>query len=293
MEMKGSQTVAATVERTWHGLNDPDTLKACIPGCEALEPAGENSWTVVMNLKIGPVGARFKGKLLLSNVQAPNSYTIQFEGQGGAAGFGKGSADVKLSPADGGTLLEYGVNAQIGGRIAQVGARLVDAAAKKMADDFFARFNKVIAEGGAAAAAQAAAPAEPAAPSRPAVSPALSDASAAEAAAVSPSLDVVMPPAAAAAPLTPPAPAAPMAQSPAAASAAPIPAPAPAVPPQAAPAPAQAAAMPAQAAAAPAQAGPAPAPASAATPPTSRKPAWIWWLLAIIVLFVVYWMLRG
>ncbi len=279
MEMKGSQTVAATVERTWQGLNDPDTLKACIPGCETLEPAGENAWTVVMNLKIGPVGARFKGKLALSNVLEPRSYTIQFEGQGGAAGFGKGSADVALSPAGEGTLLEYGVNAQIGGRIAQVGARLVDAAAKKMADDFFARFNKVIAEGaGAGPAAMAAAPAGVGTGIEAGVGGDNGAASAGLAASASPP---VLGDAAAVQAAAVPA-------SPAPAGAAPMAGPA-AVPRPAEPAaPVSAAAAPASAPAAQAAPGAPGAPA-----PAGGKSTWIWWLLAIIILFVLYLMFRG
>jgi carbon monoxide dehydrogenase subunit G len=152
MEMNGSQTITASVDRTWQALNDPQTLKACIPGCESIQPVGDDTWIIAMNVRIGPVSARFKGRLGLSNINPPNAYTIDFEGQGGAA-FARGSADVKLSPAEQSTLseqitlLEYEVDAQVGGKIAQVGARLVSAASRKLADDFFKRFNERVAVG--------------------------------------------------------------------------------------------------------------------------------------------------
>lgn len=152
MEINGSQTITASVDRTWQALNDPQTLKACIPGCESIQPVGDDIWIIAMNVRIGPVSARFKGRLGLSNINQPNTYTIDFEGQGGAA-FARGSADVKLSPAEQSTLseqitlLEYEVDAHVGGKIAQVGARLVSAASRKLADDFFKRFNEQVAVG--------------------------------------------------------------------------------------------------------------------------------------------------
>lgn len=152
MELIGQQLIAAPIDRTWVALNDPGTLKACIAGCDSIDKVSDNEYTVSMAVRIGPVNAKFKGKLRLENLQPPTSYTIVFEGQGGVAGFGKGSADVKLSPQDGGTLLDYAARAQVGGKIAQIGSRLVDAAAKKMADDFFAAFNEKVASAAPAAA---------------------------------------------------------------------------------------------------------------------------------------------
>ena len=140
MELKGEQLIPASQQRTWDALNDPEVLKACIAGCETLERTEEGGFTATLALRIGPVSARFKGKLALSDVQPPQSYTIHFDGQGGMAGFGKGSAQVQLSPADGGTLLNYVAKAQVGGKLAQVGSRLVDAAAAKITNDFFAAF---------------------------------------------------------------------------------------------------------------------------------------------------------
>ena len=151
MELIGQQLIAAPIDRTWVALNDPGTLKECIAGCDSIDKVSDNEYTVSMAVRIGPVNAKFKGKLKLENLQPPTSYTIVFEGQGGVAGFGKGSADVKLTPQDGGTLLDYAARAQVGGKIAQIGSRLVDAAAKKMADDFFAAFNAKVAGAGPAA----------------------------------------------------------------------------------------------------------------------------------------------
>lgn len=197
MQLQGQQLIPASVERTWAALNDPEVLKACVPGCETLERTADDAFSATMALKIGPVSARFKGNLKLTDVQAPTSYTIHFDGQGGVAGFGKGSAAVRLEAADGGTLLHYDAKAQVGGKLAQIGSRMVDAAAGKITQDFFRAFcEKVGAEAVAAGevppsaeagaldasanasaegAAVAAAPARPAtasvtAPSRPATS---------------------------------------------------------------------------------------------------------------------------
>lgn len=145
MELIGQQRIAAPIDKTWVALNDPGVLKECIAGCDSIERVSDREYAVAMGVKIGPVNAKFKGKLFLDNLQPPNSYTINFEGQGGVAGFGKGSADVKLSPDGGATLLDYAARAQVGGKIAQIGSRLVDMAAKKMADDFFAAFNAKVA----------------------------------------------------------------------------------------------------------------------------------------------------
>src|SRR4051812_19150437 len=141
MDMQGSRVLAASREQAWEGLNDPEVLKACIPGCDKVEPAGENQYAIGMGVKVGPVSARFAGKIFLQDVNPPSSYTLRFEGQGGAAGFGKGQAQVRLEPQDPGCELNYTVNAQVGGRIAQVGQRLIDGVAKSMAEDFFKRFD--------------------------------------------------------------------------------------------------------------------------------------------------------
>jgi carbon monoxide dehydrogenase subunit G len=141
MEMKGEQLVPASQQATWAALNDPEVLKACVPGCESIVPAGENVYEVLMVARVGPVSAKFKGKLTLSDINPPQSYSISFEGQGGAAGFAKGGAQVRLSPEGDATKLSYDVKANVGGKLAQIGSRLVDAAAKKVADDFFKNFN--------------------------------------------------------------------------------------------------------------------------------------------------------
>ena len=140
MVMSGEQQLAAPREAVWAKLNDPAVLKACIPGCETLDVTGENEFTVVATNKVGPVKARFKGKVRLTDLDPPNGYKISGEGDGGIAGFAKGGAVVRLTDKDGGTLLTYNVEAQIGGKLAQLGQRLVNGAAKKLADDFFAKF---------------------------------------------------------------------------------------------------------------------------------------------------------
>jgi hypothetical protein len=141
MELQGNRLIPAPVPVTWEALNDPDTLKACIAGCESLERTGDDAYTAVVAMRIGPVSARFKGNLKMTNVDAPNGYTIAFDGQGGVAGFGKGSADVKLAPeGDAATRLSYAARAQVGGKMAQIGSRLIDATASKITDDFFKAF---------------------------------------------------------------------------------------------------------------------------------------------------------
>jgi carbon monoxide dehydrogenase subunit G len=145
MNLQGERRIPASVEQTWAALNDPETLKSCIAGCESLEATGENEYLAVLALKIGPVNARFKGKLQLTDVVAPESYRINFEGQGGVAGFGKGHAEVKLSPDGDATVLKYDANAQVGGKIAQIGSRLVNSAAAKVADGFFKSFEAKMA----------------------------------------------------------------------------------------------------------------------------------------------------
>ena len=162
MQLQGQQLIPASVERTWAALNDPEVLKACVPGCETLERTADDAFTATMALKIGPVSARFKGSLKLTDVQAPDRYTIHFDGQGGVAGFGKGSASVRLEAADGGTMLHYDAKAQVGGKLAQIGSRMVDAAAGKITQDFFKAFCARVGAD-AAAAGESPAPAEAAA----------------------------------------------------------------------------------------------------------------------------------
>lgn len=145
MEMSGEQLVPAPQQAVWDALNDPEMLKACVPGCESIEPTGENAYQVLMVARVGPVSAKFKGKLTLSDIRPPESYSLAFEGQGGAAGFAKGGAQVRLSRKNEETLLAYDVKASVGGKLAQIGSRLVDAAAKKIADDFFRHFNEKVA----------------------------------------------------------------------------------------------------------------------------------------------------
>lgn len=143
MEMQGSRALAVTQQQAWDALNDPAVLKASIPGCDKLEATGENQYAVGMAVKIGPVAAKFAGKVTLSDINPPNNYTIAFDGQGGVAGFGKGQSRVLLAPAaEGpGCELSYTVQAQVGGKIAQMGQRLIDGAARSMAEDFFKRFD--------------------------------------------------------------------------------------------------------------------------------------------------------
>ncbi|MBV8032195.1 MAG: carbon monoxide dehydrogenase subunit G [Betaproteobacteria bacterium] len=149
MEMTGEQLVPAPQAEVWRALNDPEVLKQCVPGCESIEPTGDNAYQVLMVARVGPVSAKFKGKLTLSDVKAPDSYSLAFEGQGGAAGFAKGSAKVSLSsPGHDQTRLAYDVHANVGGKLAQIGSRLVDAAAKKVADDFFRAFNEKLSHRG-------------------------------------------------------------------------------------------------------------------------------------------------
>ena len=142
MDMQGSRQLAVTQQQAWEALNDPEVLKVCIPGCDSIEATGEGAYALTNAIKVGPVSAKFKGNLQLTDIQAPDSYTINFEGNGGAAGFGKGSAKVNLVPNDAGCVLGYSVNASVGGKIAQVGQRLIDGVAKSMAESFFKRFDE-------------------------------------------------------------------------------------------------------------------------------------------------------
>lgn len=140
MDMTGERRIAAPRPKVWEALNDPEILKAAIPGCENLERLSDNELQAKAAVKIGPISAKFSGRVTLSEIDPPNSYRISGEGQGGAAGFAKGGASVRLRDEGAETLLSYEVKAEIGGKIAQLGARLVDATAKQMADSFFTRF---------------------------------------------------------------------------------------------------------------------------------------------------------
>ncbi|TAM10566.1 MAG: carbon monoxide dehydrogenase [Nevskiaceae bacterium] len=141
MDMQGSRQLVVQQQEAWEALNDPAVLKLCVPGCKSIDPDGENAYKFVTGLKIGPVDATFKGTIKLSDINPPNSYTINFDGNGGAAGYGKGTAQVTLAPKDSGCELTYTAHATVGGRMAQVGQRLVDGVAKQMLELFFKRFN--------------------------------------------------------------------------------------------------------------------------------------------------------
>ena len=144
MKMTGEVALPADRQTVWEKLNDPETLKLCIPGCQSLEKSG-SGFAAVAKIKVGPVSATFKGSVELTDLDPPNSYRISGQGEGGVAGFAKGGARVRLSDAEGGgTLLSYDVEANIGGKLAQLGGRLVDGVAKKMADQFFACFVKSV-----------------------------------------------------------------------------------------------------------------------------------------------------
>ena len=145
MDMQDSRQIGARRAVVWAALNDPDVLKACIPGCDSIEKTGENELQARVTLKIGPVKASFSGKVTLSNIDPPNGYTISGEGQGGAAGHARGGADVRLEEQGEETILHYTVRAEVGGKIAQLGSRLIDATAKKLAGEFFERFAEVVA----------------------------------------------------------------------------------------------------------------------------------------------------
>lgn len=140
MELTSSRTVPTNLEATWAALNDPEALKACIPGCESIERVSDTEFRVAMTARVGPVSAKFSGRIVLADLNPPASYRMSFEGQGGAAGFARGEARVALTPEGEGTRIDYTASAQVGGKLAQIGSRLVDGAAAKVADDFFARF---------------------------------------------------------------------------------------------------------------------------------------------------------
>ncbi|WP_341910398.1 carbon monoxide dehydrogenase subunit G [Ferrovibrio terrae] len=177
MELTGEQIIPAPRQAVWDALYDPEILRQCIAGCESITKTSDTDFEATVQVKVGPVKARFKGKVSLGDLDPPNSCTISGEAQGGvAAGFGKGNAKVQLTDADAGaTRLTYAVNAQVGGKLAQIGARLIDGVAAKMAEDFFAKFNQLVgAPDNASATPDAGATAEPsvaAAPSSAAAQP--------------------------------------------------------------------------------------------------------------------------
>ncbi len=144
MDMTGSQRIEASREVVYAALNDVDVLRQCIPGCEAVEKTSDSEMTAKVTLKIGPVKASFSGKVTLSDLDPPNGYTITGEGSGGAAGFAKGGAKVSLEADGDATMLHYTVSAQIGGKLAQLGGRLIDATSKKLAGDFFEKFSEIV-----------------------------------------------------------------------------------------------------------------------------------------------------
>jgi carbon monoxide dehydrogenase subunit G len=162
MDMTGERRIAAPRQAVWQALNDPAVLKASIPGCESLDKLSDNEMQATAAVKVGPMSGRFSGKVHLADLDPPNGYTISGEGQGGVLGFAKGGARVGLADDGPGTLLQYEVHAQVGGKLAQLGARLIDATAKQMADAFFDRFSNQVGQPAAAAA-----PAERIYPSTP------------------------------------------------------------------------------------------------------------------------------
>lgn len=161
MDMQATRSLSVTQQQAWQALNDPEVLKLCIPGCDKVEATAEHEYDIGMALRIGPVSAKFKGHIKLSDIVPPASYRISFEGQGGPAGFGKGNAQVQLTPTDSGCELAYTVNASVGGKVAQLGQRLIDGAAKSLAEDFFKRFDDEMQRRHSAAPAAAPAASSP------------------------------------------------------------------------------------------------------------------------------------
>jgi len=185
MDMQGSRQLAVTREQAWDALNDPEILKRCITGCEKFELTAENTYAIVVAIRIGPVSARFNGKVTLTDIVVPESYALRFDAQGGAAGFGKGESQVLLVPNEQGVELRYTVKSTVGGKLAQIGQRLIDGVAKSLAEEFFSRFEAELVKrfappvapaapaeepqeaahsAGGAAAPVAASPAQPTAP---------------------------------------------------------------------------------------------------------------------------------
>jgi carbon monoxide dehydrogenase subunit G len=150
MEIKGAYKIAAPRETVWASLNDPEILKKCLPGCEKLEKEGDNAFTATIKARVGPVSAKFSGAVTLEDLDPPNGYRIVGEGKGGVAGFAKGGAKVTLREDGAATVLAYDAEAKVGGKLAQIGSRLVLGTARKLADDFFKKFAETVAPGIAA-----------------------------------------------------------------------------------------------------------------------------------------------
>jgi hypothetical protein len=168
MDMSGEKRINAPRARVWEALNDPESLKASIPGCDLVEKKSDTEFTAKVALAIGPVKAKFTGEVTLSDLDPPNGYTLSGQGSGGVAGFGKGEAKVSLRDDGGATIIAYQVHATVGGKLAQVGQRLIDSTAKKLADQFFEKFSRHVESGEEPAVAAAPPPSAAAAPARPA-----------------------------------------------------------------------------------------------------------------------------
>ncbi|MCR9254815.1 MAG: carbon monoxide dehydrogenase subunit G [Alphaproteobacteria bacterium] len=204
MKLSGEHRIPASRELVWEGLNDPAVLKECIPGCESLEETGENELSATVKAKVGPVSAKFSGVVTLSELNPPESYVISGEGKGGAAGFAKGGAKVTLTADGSDTILNWEADANVGGKLAQIGSRLIDSTAKKMAGQFFGKFSEVVAARAAEAApaeapaaeapAEAAPAGEPVAAAQPAQAPAQAAAQPAAHAETAPKTDKPLPP---------------------------------------------------------------------------------------------------
>jgi carbon monoxide dehydrogenase subunit G len=172
MDMTGEYRIPAPREKVWQALNDAEILKQCIPGCDELVKDSDTEMRAKVSARVGPVSAKFAGKVTLSDIKPPESYTISGEGTGGVAGFAKGGASVALREEDGVTVLSYTAKATVGGKLAQIGSRLIDSTARKMADDFFGKFASVVGEAVPAAVAPPAPPTEAPAPAAPEAKPA-------------------------------------------------------------------------------------------------------------------------
>lgn len=159
MDMQATRSLPVTQAQAWAALNNAEVLKSCIPGCDKFELSGEHQYQVGVAIKIGPVAAKFSGTVQLKDIVAPTSYALQFDAQGGMAGFGKGECQVLLTPTDSGCDLQYTVHSKVGGKLAQLGQRLIDGAAKSLTEDFFTRFEAALAQQFSTAPVAEAAPA--------------------------------------------------------------------------------------------------------------------------------------
>jgi carbon monoxide dehydrogenase subunit G len=155
MDLIGDQRISAPRQKVWEALNDPAVLSACIPGCQSLEKEADDRFNAIAEVRIGPIGARFKGAVELSEIDAPNGYVIRGKGNGGIAGSASGTARVRLAEENGGTLLTYSVYAEVGGRMAQLGGPIIDATARNLAGKFFGKFGEVVTGSGAAPVTEA------------------------------------------------------------------------------------------------------------------------------------------